>query len=749
MTFSPFSFSFPSSSTSLPSSSGGKPAERSAASNSSVSQILPKSSPMMPAAPSSTGSIPKPPSPSIESITVSNLNVSEAIFHNVNSSLYCRRRHKQVIELNPTTLQLSLIETGSESEKGLSPMKFLYNLKNWPVNSTPKRILCNELGTFLAIQGTSGNVSVLKLTVNDYVSEEIEIEIGEIGEISQIAWHPASPADHHLVILSKSGKLAIFDLLQARVNFDSEESNDLKFLILSEAEQIIKLPGNRTDPFSGISFLPATSELAASWIKFTAFLVKESGDIFALCPFLPLKFKAQRQNHLLPLKKIETQPANLKWLDEVLLSCEFVASSSGDTDWVLATSPASFGHLQPRLQGPFLIQPEPMEIHHLSAYDRVVDFSIHQRSDQNLTLATIAFGSGKIDFVAVASEISSKFQLKNYLIRSVDDSDQLPIMALLESVDLGSNTRINNNRRSVDGKIKIIDQNDRYILISTDSSVVRIDLRVIEEEEEENDWSIECNASILIEKLKNHVLCLSNDKLYPGSVKLRFSNGSEDQKSTYQTSGILETITKFAFPLGKMEIEGGAVQLESLAENLIKILKRLKSHGTIKSTLKLPEIDEIGATELNDQVSEWQESLVSSAMRVGHEIALRSNELVQILRREREILVRAKTLLTVKPERLQLLMKKLREAKEQNQKLLERTRKTCQELSKYSVYDEVLIQKIQEISSNLAGHSLTKPEFNEFVVLEDDDSDLIQSQLLMQSEKLLKLKEQLQIKNRN
>lgn len=713
-------------------------------SNSSVSQFLPKTPSTAPL----TSSIPKPQSPTIELATVSSLNVSEAIFHNVNNSLYCRRRHKQVIELNPTTLQLNLIETGSESEIGLSPMKFLYTLKNWPANSTPKRILCNDLGTFLAIQGTTGNVSVLKLTLNNSVCEEIEIETS--NETCQMVWHPASPADHHLVILSKSGKLSIFDLLQARVDFDAEESADLKFLRLTEAEQVIKLPGNRTDSFVGISFLPTKAELiCASWTKLTAFLVKESGDIFALCPFLPLQFRAQRQNHLLPLKKVETEPVCLKWLDEVLLSCEFVASAAGDTDWVLATSPASFNHLQPRLQGPFLIQPEPMEIHHLAAYDRVVDFSVHQRSDQNLTIAIIAFGSGKVDVLAVASEILPKFQLKNSLIKTIDDSDQLPIMALLESIDLGCSSNTSNNRRSVDCKIKILDQDNRYILVSTDSTVLRIDLRMIEEEED--DWSIECNSSVLIEKLKNHVLCVSNDKIYPGSFKLRFSNETEDQnKWTYQTSGILETVTKFAFPLGKMEIEGGAVQLEGLVENLMKNLNRLKSHRTIKSNLKLPEIDEIGATELNEQVSEWQESLVSSAMRVGHEIALRSNELVQILRREREILVRAKTLLTAKPERLQLLMTKLREAKDQNQKLMERTRKTCQELSKYSVYDEILIQKIQEISSNLAGHSLTKPEtnMNEFVVLEDE-SDLLQSQLLMQSEKLMKLKEQLQMKMKN
>lgn len=746
MTFSPFSFKFPSSSTSL--SSTGKPIETTTATNNSstatsapqISQFLPKTA----AATTPTFSSPlthKPASPTIELSTVSSLNLSEAIFHTVNNSLYCRRRRSQVIELNPENLQVNLIETSdAKSEKGTNfcPFKFLYTLKNWPSDSIPKKIICNELGTFLAIQGSRGNVTVLKLALNS-VSEEIEVDLtSAFGEISQIAWHPASPADHHMVILGKGGKLAIYNLLEAKIDFESEDATDVKFLTLTEAEQVIKLPGNRTDSFTGISFVNGD----VSWLKFTAFLVKESGDIFALCPFLPLQFRAQRQSHLLPLKRVIDEAVTQKWLDEVLMSCEFVASAAGDTDWVLATCPSSFNHLQPRLQGPFLIQPEPMEIHHLSAYDRVVDFSIHQRSHQNLTLATVAFGSGKIDLLAVASEISPKFQLKNSLIKSVDDSDQLPFMALLESVDLGS-SNVPSARRTVDGRIKVIEQNENSILVSTDSSVVRIDLKISYSEEDDGDWSIECNSKVLIDKLRNHVLCISNDKIYPGSVKLNniFKNDSIDQSSSVYTSGILETITKFAFPLGKMEIEGGAVQLEGLVENLIKNLERLKSHRSLKSSLKLPQVDEIGATELNDHVSEWQESLVSSAMRVGHEIALRSNELVQILRREREILVRAKTLLTAKPERLQRLMTKLREAKEKHEKLMERSAKMSQELSKYSVYDQVLIQKIQEISDELASNSVLTS--NEFVVL-DNENDLVQSQLLMQSEKLMKLKEQLQ-----
>ena len=705
-------------------------------------------------------------------------------------ALYCRRRHGQVIELNfttPSAIQVNLIETTetgntATGNASFSPSKFLYSLKAWPAGSTPKRIISNGLGNLVAIHGSAGNVSVLRLQ-GDAVTEEIELDdqstlnAAVFSDFAAFAWHPASSADHHLVILSKSGKIYIYDILKATTasagTFDSEDAIDTfnsestTFLQLTEPEQTFKLPSSRTDPFSSISFINPPQSLQ-NFLPFTAFLVRESGDIFAACPLLPLKFRAQRQNHLLPLKQAEKDPIVLKWLDEVVRSCQFVANAAGDTDSVLATYPPSFSHLQARLQGPFLIQPEPMEIHHLASYDRVVDFSASffkvTNSPDPLTLLSVAFGSGKIDFLAVASEIAPKFQLKDALVKSSDDSD-LPILALIESVDLkgSSEERSTTHNRSIDNQIRILEcPGCPYFLVSTDSAVIKINLQIsfelrdtytdTEESEELDDWSIDCESTIVIEKLKNHVQCVSNSKIYPGAIscELSFNTSSIPKVNQLRESSILETITKFAFPLGKMDIEGGAMQLESLLENLMKNLQRLKANRSISSKAKLPEIDEIGATEFNDHVSEWQEALVSPAIRFGHEIALRSNELVQILRREREILVRAKTLLTAKPERLEKLLKSLSEAKTKNKLLLERVQRISFELSKHSVYDSLLIEKLAEISKNLrSNHPLrshSQQQEEEFVVLGENEDELIRAQLEIQTERLMKLKNQLMTK---
>lgn len=735
MTFpNPFKFPFPSSSTSL--SSDGKPFGSSVAPVSApsigTSQFLPPGVKPAPISPTH-----KPSSPTIELATTSTLNVAAAAQQTINNSIYCNRRRNEVLELNTVNQQLNLISTDNDSIITFAPSKFLYALRAWPEDSTPKRILCNALGNLVMVQGSKGNVTVLRLR-NKAVCEEVEID-HSLDAIAGISWHPASPADHHLVILTKAGRLLIFDLLKAKSDFEGEGDFDDQCLLmrLSEIEQEIKLPAGRSDTFAGISFCAADDE---DWLRFTALLVKESGDIFALCPLLPLQFRAQRRSHLLKLKSGE---GTGKWLDEVLLSSEFVASATGDVDWVLCKTPPSFTDLQPKLQGPFLIQPEPMEIHHLASYDRVVDFAVWQ--NKGVTMAGVGFGSGKIDLLAVASEILPSFQLKNHFVKAVKEID-LPVMALIESINLNGSHDKTSTRRSVDSKIKIVSSTGDSILVSTDNSVIRIHLKTASFEDADGDdsacdWSIECDATVLVENLKNHVLCISNSKIYPGAVNL-----AEDydalctESNVYATSGLLDVITKFAFPLGKMEIEGGALQLESLIENLTSTLKRLKTHAKIPDSSKsLLQINEIVATDFNDQVSEWQESLVSPAMRVGHEIALRSTELVQILRRQREILLRAKTLLTAKPDAIEALLKDLRGAKEKNVELMERVKRVGKELSKHTVYDQLLTTKLLDLTATISNTLSTSSDFE----IVSSDSQLVESQLLIQSEKLMKLKGQL------
>ena len=130
-------------------------------------------------------------------------------------------------------------------------------------------------------------------------------------------------------------------------------------------------------------------------------------------------------------------------------------------------------------------------------------------------------------------------------------------------------------------------------------------------------------------------------------------------------------------------------------------------------------------------------------MRVGHEIALRSSELVEILKREREILVRAKTLLTAKPDKLGKLLTRLSDAQIKNRVLLERSKQMALELSQHSVYDGLLIEKLSEISRNFREHAVVSS--GDFVEVTDEDPEaLIRSQLAVQNEKLLKLKNQLQ-----
>lgn len=736
------------------------------------------------------------------------------------SGIYCKRRNGQVLELNTTNFQLNLVSTSTltTTSTAITPTTFLYTLQHWPLTSTPKSMEFNGIGNLLAILGTSGNVTILRFQQNS-VSEEIEINFNFESSsstaihVTSFNWHPASPADYHLVTLSKSsGLLSIFDVNSAKKVVDSEyddtDSHEkaVPQYHITEPELSIKLSMNRADPFVGVSFVDHQSRgsktVNNTWLPFTAFLIKESGDVMALCPFVPTQFRALRQKHLIPLSEMESNSSIVtKWLDETLRSCEFKSSSSTtsstvDTDWILAKTPISFLHLQPRLQGPFLVQPEPMDIHHLSSYDRVVHFKtdfLLENTNQEVLIATIAFGSGKVDFLALISEINPEFQLisesHNISVSSkttsstsnLSGSDEFPVMALLESVDLGnSQSRTATTRRQIDNKVKILDFLDDRIILSNSDSVFSIQFNLdinatpsktsithndeysgsgSEYEEVEDSSSISCDATVLLGGLKNQVQCISNGLIYPGAQKIDIQNQNNDKDTltsapttsfTSSSSSLLDSVTKYAFPLGKMEIERGSIQLEGLIEDLVRTAQKLKSwKGSSNniSTLKLPEVNEMCASELNEHVSEWQRTLVTSSLRVGHEISLRSEELVSILRREREILMRARTILTSKPEKLVTILQKVALAKEKGTVLLERFKKLVENLKSSShatnETDTILLHELKKISGSL--NECCKIPLGLGIETGNEQDRLIKSQLSIQNELLLKLKNQLEI----
>ncbi len=648
--------------------------------------------------------------------------------------LYAELNSRNLLELNCLNLHLSLISppssTHSSSSSSLyastTATKHLCTIEG--IQGRPVALAVNSIGSSVAVVFDDlKSVAIL----NNLQSPSLVIEMVRIHLTSAwlwMDWHSLSPGDTHLTVLTKGNQLFLFNTLTVL------EDDTV------EPELHLKLPANRLDPLVRCSFVKNVVKVKAAvdWSLLGLFCVSESGDVRFLAPFLPRQFKVKRSQWIEGLLEDDSIDGTARrWLNSCLNNAKFLSTPEGDTDWILVDSYvalSAFDSLQPALQGPFLIQPEPLEIHHLSSFDRVCDFVVLEDAE----CMTIAFSSGKIDLLAFGGAgLGPAWQLTGQSNNKTERESNQPILVLLESIDLGHSTGA--SKRSITHSVKFIYSSINKLLISPgNDQVVSVNFSC-------SDEAIECSASVVVSALKSPAQAFLMGKVFPGAISVENGEVNKIADSHILESSLapdLQKITNFAFPLGKMEIEEAALQLEGLLESTIKALNRLKEHQLkhlkFDSKAKLPEeASEEDCAKLNDQLSKWQQEVVMPAMRVGHELALRAQELVQILRTQRQVLTRAHTLLTSKPDRLEIILRNLSVATQKNTQLQQRlcALKEKMPAMEGGLGDAVLSDALQQLNSRL-GSCMNSPSVK--------SSDLVNIQLTLQTEILQKLQKLLQ-----
>jgi hypothetical protein len=645
--------------------------------------------------------------------------------------LYARLNSRHLLELNCSTLHLSLItppscSTTSSLLASTTTSKHLYTIEG--IQGRPVGLAVNSLGSTVAVSfDDSKTIAVLRNLQHSSSIEVVQIHLTQAA--LWMDWHPLSPGDSHLAVLTRGNQLLLFDTLA-----HTEEAG-------LEAEIHLKLPANRLDPLVRCSFIKtaSTARIAADWSLLGVFLVSEAGDVRFLAPFLPRHFKVKRSEWLEALlyDDAEIDGTARKWLQSCLQGAKFLSTPEGDTDWCLidcAAALTAFDSLQPALQGPFPIQPEPLEIHNLSSFDRVCDFMICEDAE---TMA-IAFASGKIDLLAFSGFLPA-WQLTGQSGGQIGESNS--VLVLLESIDVAlSQASISRSaKRSVYRAIKFIHSSFDSLLVSPgNDQVISIGINYTAE-------TIECSAIIVASGLKAPAQSFLLGRVFPGAVSIDVVDAVPPAlQSSSALSPDLLKITNFAFPLGKLEIEGAALQLEGLLESTLKALHRLKTHQSTHLRLKgsrlcapSEEASEEDCAALNEELCKWQQEVVMPAMRVGHELALRAQELVQILRTQRHVLTRAHALLTSKPERLQNLLRSLSTATQKNAQLQQRLKTLKEKMpsGEGRLDDGALINALQNMNSRLGNCMNASPARG---------SDLVDVQLALQTEILTKLQKLLQ-----
>ncbi|ORX91102.1 hypothetical protein K493DRAFT_287243 [Basidiobolus meristosporus CBS 931.73] len=328
-----------------------------------------------------------------------------------------------------------------------------------------QKLVINGNGKLMAVVG-SHNVMVLTLPRPGYYrmkSQRIPCRLMSIGSyyhrdttsspIVKALWHPLSEGSSELVILTKDGILRMYDI--ASDIEEPEQSFDFARNDLASGFSGRNTYSAESDGKEAVSFCFGSAK--KDWGPFTAYVLMRNGDVYSLCPLMPKasvcskgllsNLSALVQSQQIPqflnrsvfTDDIEITQESLQsyWINEVvdnarLLNTDILAfgaeGQESEEELVHIIKPKSV-RAQPLVQGPYLLQPAPVEI---SDDDIEASDLLYVDADPVGILA-IAFGDGKIDICLEVEPVTAQWDVGQDLI----EDEELPVLAVYESINLG------------------------------------------------------------------------------------------------------------------------------------------------------------------------------------------------------------------------------------------------------------------------------------------------------------------------
>jgi len=236
-------------------------------------------------------------------------------------------------------------------------------------------------------------------------------------KIIKAAWHPLSSTNSHIVILSSDGCLRLFD-----VSSESKEPEQLYYIgpqYYNEYKAFSSstyIPGRsisgNSEEMETVSFTFGSGE---DWEIFTTYVLMKNGDVYAICPFLPSKSTVkkslleglslsieQRWKESDPDDLIIDQQYRLQrcWISTVLQNLKPVKSNDieeEDEEVIINGNISRFKDIHPVIQGPFLLQPAPIEFDTENTdFDNIAS-SIISLKTEPFSIILIAYTNGKVD----------------------------------------------------------------------------------------------------------------------------------------------------------------------------------------------------------------------------------------------------------------------------------------------------------------------------------------------------------------
>ncbi|TFK55814.1 hypothetical protein OE88DRAFT_1804607 [Heliocybe sulcata] len=356
-------------------------------------------------------------------------------------------------ELRITSLGESKLNPGmSKSYKTLYTPNLAFEITQLAVNPN---------GKLLAVAGEY-QVAVVVLPKPGFaklVTPNVDCKSIQVGQfyhasatsipIAKVEWHPWGEGGSTLLVMTVDGKLREYD-----VSVDPEEPQQT-LLFVPERKKRSYIAQDETERVVA-SF--ALGKGKADWGPLTVYAVMKSGDIYAICPYMPINssvpsdyvhsldcFVAAKRQQL--AQEGDTPESDA--LDAIYeYQHKYVAAlmkqlPSGTVDPTdtrpNSMHPPSTIKVKPARQGPFLMQPAPRELNGSEdpyatdiaylTFDVPEDFG--EADTERLGIVTVAYDDGRVDVCLDVEKIEPKWDTKPKMDRG------LPMLAVYETIDLG------------------------------------------------------------------------------------------------------------------------------------------------------------------------------------------------------------------------------------------------------------------------------------------------------------------------
>ncbi|CAG8661288.1 11659_t:CDS:10 [Dentiscutata erythropus] len=301
-----------------------------------------------------------------------------------------------------------------------------YNIRSITVNF-------KEKGTLIAV---SGDYEVAVVVMPKSYSGSICPYYHVVGSspIAKVLWHPMSESGSHLVVLTEDMKLRMYNILEDV----TEPEQEFNFSPIPQKEGI----SFSTESTKAVSFCFGQGQ--EGWGGFVVYVVADNGDIYSMCPIVPNKcichkFFLDQLACLISKKYSEVEKLVVEHkvkncynlLNQYRRQFEWMSAiykqiGNDDSNKVVFIPPA-IGRQSTQLQGPYYIQPTPVELsaHMTDASDIIC------LGTQPVNVIVIAFNNGRVDICLEVDRVEALWKTDG-----ASDIDN-PTLILYECIDLG------------------------------------------------------------------------------------------------------------------------------------------------------------------------------------------------------------------------------------------------------------------------------------------------------------------------